>query len=388
MKTDILVVGGGLVGLSIAFHLARFSTKNITVVDRAGLNYGSSTRNASHFRVHFGAPENTRFAIQAVKRLYNLPSLTGWNPIAARDGYVWLIYHEEQWKAFEKANQMWKSLGVSGKLLESEEVARRWPYLNMDGIIGGFYGPQNGRGHHDSIAYGFYHAASRLGVKFLENTEVIRMNISGSRLRGVDTTATSPIEAETVVVAGGAYTGTVMKMAGVNVPVEPERREICVSEPVKFFLKPLTISMNDGFYAGQMVRGEIVMSMGLNPTKGFSPLENRVEWLRAMSFAGVRLIPSFRNLRIIRTWSGYYDMSPDHSQIMGRDPAWPEGLFVASGFSGHGFMMSTFSGELMAKHILENQTPDLMKPFLPTRFNEGKLINEALVMSRVQEVLE
>ncbi|MBQ04295.1 FAD-dependent oxidoreductase, partial [Candidatus Bathyarchaeota archaeon] len=96
MKTDILIIGGGLVGLSIAFHLARFSTKKILVIDRTKLNYGSSTRNASHFRVHFGAPENTRFAIEAVKRLNALPSLTGWNPIAARDGYVWLIYHEEQ----------------------------------------------------------------------------------------------------------------------------------------------------------------------------------------------------------------------------------------------------------------------------------------------------
>jgi len=114
--------------------------------------------------------------------------------------------------------------------------------------------------------------------------------------------------------------------------------------------------------------------------KGLLPLKNTLIWTKNWIKSITKVIPSLKYVRILRIWSGYYNVTPDHSHILGRDPEWPEGLFVNTGYSGHGFMMAPLAGKLLAEYIVTEKIPELMKPFLPTRFKEGKLVHETIVI--------
>lgn len=375
----IIVVGGGITGLTTAYNLAKMGASDVKVFEKRYINSGSSTRNASHFRVHFWSKENALFAIKSRKIILNLANETGWNPVFHQSGYLWLLHSEEQLEAFKKSNEMWKSLGVGEKILEMDEVKERFPYINTEDYIAAFFGPQDGKVHHDHVSLGYYSAAKELGVKFYEHTKVEKIILEKNRVTGVKTEK-GDFKADIVVVAAGVWSRDILKTCNVDIPIEPERKEICVTEPVKHFIDPLVIDMKTGAYAGQTIRGEIIGSVDKPKIKGLVPQINTLAWASYWTKYITNVIPCLKYIKIMRAWSGYYAVTPDHSHILGRDPEWPEGLYVHTGYSGHGFMMSPYGGEVLAHHILTGEIPELMKPFLPTRFKEGKLVKETMVI--------
>lgn len=380
MKFKVLIVGGGIIGLTTAYNIALQGVRDVAVVEQSYIASGASTRNAGHFRVHFWAPENTRFAIESNKRLMEFTSRIRRDPEIHRGGYLWLLYEEEQVKSYEKSNNRWWSrMGVPGKFLTPKEILEEYPYVNVEGVVAGFLGPQNGKMNPNSIALSYYERSRELGVKFLTYTKAERIITEGGRVSGVQTTSGS-IEAEKILVALGAWTNQLVKTAHIYLPLEPERKEIGVTEPTKYFINPQVISMKTNTYVGQMLHGEVIGSIDYPAVKGLAPLVNTLDWCRAFAKAISELIPLTKHLMLLRSWSGYYAVTSDHSHILGRDPEWPEDLYVATGFSGHGFMMAPFAGELMAKNILYDEVDDLVKPFLPTRFKEGNLIHETMVI--------
>jgi sarcosine oxidase subunit beta len=150
---------------------------------------------------------------------------------------------------------------------------------------------------------------------------------------------------------------------------------------MKPFIKTNVINTKlKSFYLAQTLRGEGIGSIDPRPVRQSLELGNTIEFLKEFSRAAALTIPALRKARVLRVWSGFYEVTPDHSQILGRDPEWPDGLYVAAGFSGHGLLMAPFVGELMADQILEEKTHPLMKPYNPTRFKEGKEIKETLII--------
>ena len=374
----VAVVGGGVTGLSLAYHLARRKAE-VVVVERGLIGQGASTRAGGGFRVHFWAEENVKFAVESRKRLLRLGGELGWNPVIERTGYLWLLSSKEEIRRFRDADKMWRRNGVGGEFLTPEELRRRYPYLMVDDVAEGFLGLHDGKFHHDFIVYGYYTAARRLGVEIHERTEALSIIHDEGKVIGVETSL-GGLAADVVVVAAAEETNTLLNPLGIKLPIQPIRREAAVTEPIQHLIDPLIIDWEANAYFTQTPRGEVIGGIDYPVKPGKIGLGTTLGAVSSWARALIHRIPRLRDIRVMRTWSGYYTMTVDSSHVMGRDPEWPEGLYVACGYSGHGFMMAPLVGELLSKNILYGDVDELMRPFLPTRFKEGRLIREALVI--------
>lgn len=380
MKSRVAIIGGGIVGLTVAYHMASQGERSVTVVEREYIASGASTRNAGHFRVHFYAPENVQFAIESIKGLMEFASKVEQDLEIHRGGYLWLLSEEKHVEAYKRNNkEVWSKFGVSGRILTSQEISEEYPYVNVEGVTAGFQGPQNGKVNPNLVSLKYYEKAKDLGVKFLTRIRAERIVAKGNKVIGVQTNK-GFIGAEKVLIATGAWTNELMKTVDIVLPLELERKEIGVTEPINYFISPLVVSVESSAYVGQMLHGEVIGSIDYPVVKGLVPLVNTLDWFHAYANIASETIPSVKHLMFLRSWAGYYCVSPDNSHILGRDPEWHENLYIATGFSGHGFMMSDFAGEMVAKNILYDKIDKRMKPFLPTRFKEGRLIEETLVV--------
>jgi len=384
MKYDYIIVGGGIVGLSIAYHILKFDrSKSVLVLEKRYVGSGASTRNGSHFRVHFWSEENVRFAVKSREMILRIGSETGWNPIIMLGGYLWLICSEDILRAYEETNRrIWSRYNVPVKFLDISEIYKLFPYINTDGFIAGVYGPQDGKLHHDFVTFGYYYGFRKLGGKVLEYTPATKVLFKDGSVYGVETPK-GVIEGDNIVVAAGDHSKYIMSIVDVDLPLVNERKELWVSEPVSLFIKPLIVDLRSdsmGLYIAQSPRGEVMGSIDYPKVQEDLEYNVSLDHFRMFSRLAIRLIPTLKYLRIMRTWSGSYVMSPDHSHILGRDDEWPEGLYVATGYSGHGFMMAPYTGYVMAKYLLTGEIPEDMKPYLPTRFKYKKLIKETMVI--------
>ena len=383
MRKDIIIIGGGIVGLSVAYNILKMRKVKLAVFEKKYIGYGASTRNASHFRVHFWTEENTKFAIKSLEIIANFASKFGWNPLRYLSGYLWLLYDEQSLKVFENNNErLWSKLGFPVKILDKYEVKKCYPYINTDGLYAAILGEHDGKIHHDFMTFGYYYGIKKLGGEIIEYTPVNEIIVKGDRVIGVRVNS-KVINTDIVVVAAGSWSRDLLKSVGVDLPLEPVRKEICVTEPAKPFIKPFIIDTrreSRGLYICQTIRGEVMGSIDYPEVKNTYSFTNTLKWLTEFSKLSIRLIPALKYLKFLRIWSGNYNMTPDHSHILGRDNDWPEGLYVATGYSGHGFMMAPYSGVVLAKYVLDGVMDELLKPYMPSRFKTGRLIKEEMVI--------
>ena len=384
MKRNYIIIGGGVIGLSIAYHLLKKNPKlKVTILEKKYAGYGASTRNASHIRVHFWSRENVIFAMQSRRLMIKFASELGWNPILIFGGYLWLIFDEDTLKAYEEINQrLWMKLGVPVEFLSKSQVKKRYPYLNADGLVAGVFGPQDGKIHHDFVSLGYYYGVKKKGGEILEYTPADKIVVSNNSVKGVKLNS-KIMKADNVIVAAGAWSKTFFKDLGIELPLTPIRKEQCVTEPTKLFINPLIIDMRSsskGLYICQTPRGEVMGSIDYPEVKNEYFFTNTIKYLSTFARYAINLIPALRYLSFLRIWSGDYTISPDHSHILGRDELWPEGLYVATGFSGHGFMMAPYVGVTMADYLIEGVKNKVMKAYFPDRFRKGKSIHETMLI--------
>ena len=384
MRVDIAIIGGGVIGLSIAYHLKKLDKKRkIAVFERRYIGYGGSTRNASHFRVHFWTYENSLYASKSVEMLKKFGGETGWNPTIMLGGYLWLISDEKILRAFRNSNEkIWRKLGNPVEFLDIEEIKRRYPYINLDGFIGGVFGPQDGKLHHDIVVYGYARSFLKMDGEIYQYTPVTDILVKDNRVVGINL-GNKTVETREVVVAAGEGSKILLEDIGIDLPIRIIRKELYVSEPYSLFLDPLVIDTREdsrGLYISQSPRGELMGSIDYPEAyNDFSHETTLTHYLEYSKLLG-RLIPILRYSTIMRCWSGNYVSTPDNSHIMGRDDEWPEGLYVVTGFSGHGFMMAPYTGYLMAKYLIREEMPREMAPYTPDRFRKRKLLGETLVI--------
>jgi Glycine/D-amino acid oxidases (deaminating) len=375
---DVAVIGGGAVGLSTAYWLAKKGLK-VALFEKNYLGSGSSTRNASGFRVHFKSEQNVKFMIEGKKRLLRLSKELKYNPLVSECGYLWLLATEEQINEFKKTNnQVWSKHSVSGKFLDTHELKQILPNAKTEGVTLAFFGPQDGTFHHDFVLFALQSALKRSRVSVFECSEVTEICVKSNKVSGLSIGAREHT-CEKLVVCAGAWSASVCKLAGVSVPIEPERRELGVTEPIRRFVDTFVIDLSRSIYLTQGIRGDIRGGPTDLATRGFAPLLSTFKWTVEFSKRICALFPDLKGVGLNRQWSGYYEVTPDHSQIMGRGENWPENFYVAAGFSGHGMMMSLLAGELMAEHVADGFTPELMKPYSPDRFAKGNTLDESMI---------
>lgn len=377
---DVVIVGGGAVGTSIAYHLAqRGAGRGVVLLERETLGSGSTGRSAGGIRSQFSTEVNIRCSIESVAFWRSFPERMGGTVDYREIGYVFLATTPAQRAQFERNVALQNSLGVPSRLIEPAEIGQLVPGLRTDDLMAGAYSAEDAVAGPNEAVQAFARHARDGGVRIREGVEVIAIDTRGDRVHAVETTA-GRIETGTVVNAAGAWAGHIGRMCGVDVPVKPYRRELFVSEPVSVEVipeVPLVIDLQVGWYFRREGAG-ILMSGARDAHSSFA---THVEWSglpRIAEFATWRM-PPLAGVRFgDKAWAGLYDVSPDDHAILGRVPS-VNGLLCANGFSGHGFQHSPATGRIVSELILDGHASGYdIAPLSITRFASGQLLSEPL----------
>jgi len=363
---DVLVVGGGVVGWSVAHHLARAGVRRILVVDRGG---GSTERATGGFRAQFATEVNVRLSLLSRDKLLAFQDETGVDPGYHPAGYLFLAATEAQKRQLGAALEVQRACGsTDAAQVDVEDVRRLAPCIRTEGVVGGTFSSRDGFIRPLEIRRGYLESALRAGVERLD-AEVTGL----SRREGVLRVETSSgmHEAATVVNAAGAWAGSVGAMAGVEIPVTPLRRQVARTVPTSALAAstPMTI-FADGFHF--RVRDDHVLLLW--PTDGgVDPFDVSVdpEWTARVAGAARERVPPLAEVAIASTYAGLYEMSPDEHALLGRAHGL-EQLFLVNGSSGHGVMHAPALGQLAAE-MLTGRRPSLdVHTLRPSRFAEGR----------------
>lgn len=384
---EVVVVGGGVMGASVAWHLAARGCRDVVVVDRAAAaGEGSTGRATGGFRTQFATPVNIRLSLLSREKLLRFPEEIGADSGYRPHGYLFLAGDEGQMAALRSIRPLQQSLGVPVEEIGLEDVRRLNPAVRLDGdsfppIIGGSFCPIDGFIRPLNILNGYVEAARRLGVRFDFGVEVTGFAVAKrlpGRVTHVQTTA-GPIAARHVVNAAGAWAGALGRLAGVEIPVSPLRRQVAPTVPTNVLPEemPMTIFLEDGFHL--RVRDGRVLLLWPQPPAG-DPFDAGFDesWLPGVLERARAHIPSLQDVPVDRAgcWGGLYEMSPDQHAILGLAPRL-DNLWLINGSSGHGVMHSPALGQLVAEMILDGKASTIDAHVLrPSRFAEGEAIPE------------
>lgn len=378
-QAGVVIIGGGIIGVSIAYYLAKKGVKDVLLLERDMMGEGATGKCAGGIRTQFSTEINVRFSLISRSVFRRFQGEFGVNPEFHQTGYLFLTADELRWRDLQRNAKLLKTLEVEVELLDSKEIQSRWPFLKVDDLVGGSYTAQDGYAGTYEVLNGFISGARRFGAILCEQVEVISIQLKNGHIQAVETSTGVQVETQMVVNAAGPYAASVAALAGLDLPVRPLRRQIFFTDtfgdlPPMF---PLVIDLEHGWYMrregkGLLLAGPQDSASSFNVTVDFEGKE----WTAAKS---VQRVPILQQARITNGWAGLYDISPDHHAIVG---AFPElkGFILANGFSGHGFQHSPAAGMLIAELIVEGKAKTLdLHPLRPQRFREGDLIYESLV---------
>jgi sarcosine oxidase subunit beta len=371
-SADVVVVGGGAMGASTAFHLTELGITDVVLVERDQLASGSTSKSAGGFRAQFADELNIRIALRSLAELDRfeemIAAVAGDAPAIGlrRCGYLFLLDDDGDLRAFRTAVELQNSLGVPTVELALADVAAMVPQLETDDLVGATFCPLAGHVTPEAVVQGYAAAAAARGVRIRQGCAVTGIESAGGRITSVETTR-GPIATDTVICAAGAWSPEVAAHVGIDLPVRPERRWTFFSAddaglPADL---PLTVDFSTGIYLCREGSGIVVG--GREPSvEEYVPL-------------AVHRVPALAECEIQSSWWGYYEMSPDHNAIVGeaRDV---ERFLFATGFSGHGFQQAPAVGEHLAE-VTAGLDPTLdLSPFALERFAAGRERHEQFVI--------
>jgi len=293
-------------------------------------------------------------------------------------GYLFLTRREEQLEQMRAAAAFQNQHGVRTQVIGLDEARRIVPGLDTQGCVGATFNPDDAIVFPWPLVWGWKDAAEKRGVEVATFTRVTGLRSSGGRITHVETDR-GTVGCDWAVNAAGAWAKQVAAMAGVGMPNKPERHEILVSEPLKPFLDPMVVDLSTGYYVNQDMRGELVGGLGGHHEESLD-WGSSLDFLREFAKQTLRLMPNLGDVKVLRQWAGSYDVTPDRKPVMGVATDGPENLVQASGFSGHGMMISPMVGRLTAQ-LIAGQRPELdLRPFRLERFAEGDVHLEGMVI--------
>lgn len=369
--TSIVIVGGGIVGASIACHLALRGERDVTILERAeSPASGSTARSAAGVRHQFNTAVNVRLSKYSIERLVRFEEEIGGHAELHQVGYLLLVSDAAAWERYQSQVALQQSLGVPTEILGPTDIERLVPGTRTDDILGATYCHLDGYCDPYGVAMGYLDRARALGVTVRTAAPVTAVRITGGNVTGVDTPI-GRFDCDVMVNAAGAWAGAVGALAGLDIPVLPYRRSIYMTEEFSALpdAMPFTFDVVSGFYVRKEGRG---LLFGLtNPQE---PSSERIDvdwaWLDTVLEAGMNRFPGLEDARLAekKCWAGLYEITPDHMPILGRHPDL-RNYVDASGFSGHGVMHAPATGLLMTEEILDGRATTIdVDPLRITRF--------------------
>ncbi len=377
---DIAIIGGGIIGVSAAYHLAKKGADVIVLERNRFFGEESTAKAAGGVRAHFGTEINVRLSQISIPEFEKFEAETGYPSSLVHTGYLFILTGEPLVRAFQAKLPMWERLGVRTEWWSGDDVRKRLPMMRWDDALAGVWGPDDGLADPGSVVQGYVSAGSRAGARFFGNAEVSAIRTAGGRIESVLTSA-GEVATRRVVIAAGAWSGQVGRLAGADILIVPVRRQIMVTAatpeiPADF---PFVTDFARSLYFHKEGPGLLFGMSNPGQTPGFDQTIDQDWELTTLETAAGRM-PLLEQTGIARRWAGLYEMTPDHHPLLGPVGV-VDGLYIIAGFSGHGFMHGPAAGLIAAEEILDGKAASLdPTPLRPGRFTRGAAIQEDLVI--------
>lgn len=367
MQADVVIIGGGVIGTSIACHLARAGVRDVLLVERDELAAGSTSKAAGGVRAQFSDELNIQLGARSLEAFARFQQDTGHDIGLHRVGYLFLLSTPEDVASFEASVRLQNSLGVPSRIIAPEEARRLSPPIGTDGLLAAAWSPDDGHCTPEAVVHGYAAVARAHGARILRHTEVTGIERRGDSITAVTTTL-GRIATDTVICAAGAWSRAVGAMAGVDLPVQPLRRQIAVTQAVPGLppALPMTIDFTTSLYFHAEGPGLLVGMSDPEETPGFAT-DTHDRWVPRLTEAMARRAPALLDLRRTGGWAGLYENTPDHNALIGEASSVSRFLY-ATGFSGHGFLQAPAVGEVI-RDLYLGRVPFLdVRPLSAGRF--------------------
>jgi len=352
---DAVIVGGGIIGVSVGYHLTKKGLK-VVVIEKKYSGSGSTGRCIGGIRMQFSTESSIKLMKESMSHFINMEQEFGFPVEFLAGGYLFLAHSKEKLNAFRSVLKLQNKLGLNVKELTSEECLELVPGLNTDGLKGGVYSPDDGQAYPFKVLRGYINGIRTGGSEVRTFTEVKGIKVVNGVVSGVELGNGEFIDSPVVINAAGPWATEVGLMAGVELPIFPEEHEALISCRYDHMFDPMVVDYrSDGCYFQQMVTGQIIGCYTPVPNKPGKQTSSSSEFLLEMSKRTSRLIPKLGDLDVLRHWGGSYSMTPDGSPII--DKTGVEGFYVAAGMSGHGFMFGPAIGKYLSQLITEGTYP-------------------------------
>ncbi|HEY7401053.1 MAG TPA: FAD-dependent oxidoreductase [Actinomycetota bacterium] len=379
-RYDVVIVGGGVNGLSLAYNLAAHEgIRDVGVFERAYIGSGSSGRNTQVIRANYNTPENVPLYRRSMEIWRTLSAELDFNIMFSTQGELDLCHTIDALEVERDKSLLNAAYGVETVILTPDEIARRNPLVDLTGggelpVLGASYHPPGSLARHDSVVWGYASAAHRLGVGVHEGVGVAGVNVEGDLCTGVTLEGGEIVSAGCVVLAVAGWTSSLAATAGVSLPISTHALQAFVTEPYAHVLDGLVSSMDLYIYVSQTARGELLAGAEILPYPTYST-RSTFDFLAEAAKRSIQILPFMAKASAMRQWTGLCDMTPDSSPILGESEV--RRFHLMTGMGTWGFKGSPVFGETMAELIATGRTPALIAPFAPDRFANDRMVPDA-----------
>ena len=373
---DIVVIGGGVMGASAAYHLAKCGIKNIVLLEKEEFfGTGATGRCAGGVRYQFSTEINIRLSLESLPMIERFKEELGQDVNYRKCGYLLVATNEKDATTFKLNVELQNGLGVPTQLISGEEVRARLPLMKFEDAISATFNQADGIVDPNGVVAGYISAAQKLGVKALTRTEVTGIRVAGDEVEAVETTQ-GVIQTRVILNAAGPWAGQIGAMAGVEIPIVPVRRQMFTTDPLKEFPEdfPFVIDFAQSLYFHREGEGLLIGMSNQNEKPGFDQnIDEDFEFVNLE--AAIERMPLLERASRASHWAGLYEVTPDAHPIFGGSNI--KGFAICAGFSGHGFMHGPVAGKLISEYIIDGKFSTLDVSTLDlARFKEGRLIKE------------
>ena len=375
---DVVIVGGGSHGLAAAYYLAQLGITDVAVLEKSYIGSGAAGRNTTILRSNYKTPEGARFYDASVKLYEGLSRELDFNLLFSQCGHLTLAHSDRAMFVMANRAEVNRLNGIDSRLISPDEIKKLAPAMQVDNphavypIQGAPDHPPGGLIRHDAVVWGLARGADRGGAEIHPYTEVTGIERSNGRVSAVQTNR-GRVNTGAVLNCTAGWSSQICDMAGVELPITTHILQACVTEPLKPLLDVVIVSSQMHVYISQTDRGEFLMGAEIEPWTTYR-MQGTLNFLQEVSRHTLELFPQLERARMLRSWAGLCDLSPDYSPILGKTEV--EGFHVSSGWGTYGFKAAPIVGRTLAELVATERTPELIAPFALERFYEDRLVSE------------
>lgn len=379
-SADVVIVGGGIVGLAVAFYLAKAKFGQIVLVEKEPLLGSHATAKAAGgIRAQFATKDNIQMSMLSEKLFCSFKEDTGHDALFDQVGYMFLVQEDKDAEIFRKSYELQKSLGLNVQLLKPDEIAQYAPHVSTEGVQFATFCHDDGLGDPHEFLSGYDKASRQMGVDIEVEAGVTDITVESGKIKAVKT-ARGTIDTPLVVNCAGPFAKEIGKMIGADVKVEPIRRQIVTTGELSFVKPffPMVVNVSSGLYCHKESKG-MLLGWANKDIKPSYDISLDPDYTDAILEKALDLIPQLEEAEVANEWAGLYETTPDHKAIIGHEPS-VEGMFHCTGFSGHGFMHAPGAG-LVTSQVLTGKEPEIdISSYKPNRFAAGVTEKETNVI--------